>query len=363
MNKKVCIVFIDAFSYKAFNIAEGIKFKHTTHKLVPGVGYSSNLHHQIFSGNTPDEVNFFTDYAFIENHKKIRTNRFSNFLDEFGSISDVYRFFLQRFKLQKKNNIPYSEKNAFKETSLYKFKHAVTSNICDIAFKCINEVELSANFKKAEELLKSGDDNVILIIEEMDKLGHIFGPDSNEYLNYGNEVVKQVNDFYEKFSELSNDGVFILLSDHGMFPVDVGVDVLDSLYSKYGLPGKDYFVYNDSVYLRLWIKDEVIKNNICDFLSNMDFLHYIDSEARIKYGITKTDFGDLIFCLKEGYMFKPNCFDIMLKSLPKGMHGYIDESDGASGIFVINKQLNINNQVSASNVYSILVKYLNNHTQ
>ena len=119
MGKPLCVGFSDAFAYRTYALLGGIEGYFSQKKIIPGIGYSSNLHYLLFDGKTPDELGFFTDYSWLPAKVK-KTNRLHRMCDNIETVNNLYRFFSRRFT-KNQTNIPFSEKAFFVQTGKYKF--------------------------------------------------------------------------------------------------------------------------------------------------------------------------------------------------------------------------------------------------
>ena len=89
-------------------------------------------------------------------------------------------------------------------------------------------------------------------------------------------------------------------------------------------------------------------------------LVYLDDALRQEFGATDKQFGDLLYRLKQGYVFDPSCFGITGHAICAGMHGYMEHSDEASGIVVTNMRLGERKEIGANIVYREIIRYLEN---
>lgn len=64
----------------------------------------------------------------------------------------------------------------------------------------------------------------------------------------------------------------------------------------------------------------------------------------------------MIYRIKEGYTFDPNCFGITGHSICAGLHGYMEHTDSASGIIVTDIDLSCDDDIGANEIFSRIVK-------
>lgn len=208
-----------------------------------------------------------------------------------------------------------------------------------------------ACFDKAESLLNSGSKKVVVVLEELDHTGHAVGSLGKKYIASAKEILIRTTKLFNEFRQRYPDCLCILISDHGMSDVMCGVNIMDSLKKEFGHPGSKYQIYTDSVYLRLWSDDEKLLEKISTFLNKIDLLVMLKDEERKRYGVLNRGCGDKIFRLREGYVFQPNCFGLSIRGGVKGIHGFMEASDSASGILVINRQLSNDQEIDAYEVF------------
>ena len=115
------------------------------------------------------------------------------------------------------------------------------------------------------------------------------------------------------------------------------------LENKFGKQNKkSYIAYSDSAIMCIWSENEKLKKEITKYLNSRGEGHLLTEEERKKYRTADRKFGDLIFNLREGYVFAENWFG---KSIRKpspdgaGMHGFWPElsaKDQMACILLIN---------------------------
>lgn len=358
----ICVVFADAFAskcYKTLNVSELSEYY--TYQLIPGVAYSSNLHYQIFQGKTPDDVGFFCDNEFIGASQN-NPSKLKRTLDRIDSANTIYRW--MSYKLGRPiTNIPYSESKSFKNTGKYLFKQDGDCIVFGRKVDKVTEDKYNSNiaFDKANDLLKNGCENMILVLNELDHKGHHVSCLGENYRAAAQNIVNRTVELFEAFRERYTNSYCLLISDHGMSYVHSSLNIYDRLYDQFGLPGKDYYFINDSVYLRLWFFNDKLKMDMMSWLDKIDALTLIPDCEREHFGITEYKFGELIYRLHEGYVFCPNSFNALIKGVPAGMHGYMENTETASGIVVSSSKIFEGNAIEARRVYEVITNYLNSN--
>ncbi|MHA1285227.1 MAG: alkaline phosphatase family protein [Promethearchaeota archaeon] len=367
MNKIFIVIFIDALSYKRgkkfFKKLQNEMKDLSLIKLTPGIGYSFNLHWEIFEGLNPDKLESFTDIS-IKFPKKIKQSRYINKLYSFFDQTLFANFFMRSFLrlIGSKRNIPLSEKEFFYLKNDYLFNLKDDSSFVDLfnrKMKIIKHEDLNVSFERAKIEIDKGNINTNIIIENLDHIGHLYGGSSEQYEKFSEIVFNKIIDFIFYLKRKQKKMYFLIISDHGMVDVKLSIDLQSILFDKFGVPGNNYFSIFDSVYLRIWGENNKIVLEIYKFLNSLEILKILNKFERKRYGITKSIFGDIIGVLKEGYIFSPNNFCFFLKKLPRGMHGYIENSENASGVIMTNlKEFNKMNEVKVSEVYRLITNSL-----
>ncbi len=331
MYRPLCVVFADAFAYGCYNSLQGLN-GYNLCKINPGIGYSSNLHYTLFDGKRPDDVGFLTDYNWSNNSSE-SIRWLQKKCDTIVTLNNLYRLCRRTF-LKKFDNIPFSEASYFSNEGKYKF---MQNGACYVFGRRVSksyEKEYRKSFQLAHQYINNGDDGIIVVLEELDHCGHEVGCTGKEYVDYAVKIVGETNTLFTRFESIHPDGVCILISDHGMSDVKCSVDIVNGLERCFGLPGGKYQFYNDSVYLRLWSDSPTVLHDLKEYLDTIDILVYITDEQRKICGAVSAAYGNLIYRLREGFSFEPNCFGVALRGGPKGLHGYMEPTDMASGILV-----------------------------
>lgn len=356
MDRPLCVVFADAFAYSSYNMLGGLGNEYSVRKIKPGIAYSSNLHYLLFDGKTPDDVSFFTDYSWLQATYE-EQGKIKKILDQIDIFNNIYRAF-ERKITKRRDNIPFSERNFFVCKGKYKFMEPGECFVFGKKVVKAYEKTPSESFNLAEQMVCNGEKGIIVVLEILDHVGHEVGANGEKYLIAAEEIIKRSRGLFAKFKEKNPNGICVLISDHGMGDVLTGVDILNPMKRIFGLPGEKYQVYNDSLYLRVWADNPQMLLELKTYLDKIDCMYQIDDQARKKYGVTKKEFGDLIYVLKNGYFFNPNCFGVSLRGRIAGLHGYMEPLDQVSGIFVT--ESSSDEMIDAMDVFNEINKKLIN---
>ena len=344
-------IFIDALPYTEITEKYSDWFSDMQiAELQPNIAYSSSLHWQLYCNKYPDERGVLVDWAKMpEKNKAVRF--FATVLrplDSMGDLGIYSRKFLDRyiFRANKFANIPYKFRKDFSENGKYLFWDEKTYRAEKIfnGYTVVSQDEGHISFeetvKKLENAIKNGDKNIFTAMGFTDQLGHkcrrgeIYHKRVKPYMAEMHRVISE----YLKSNPAEE---VIIISDHGMSTINEKVDLC--LEKKFGKQSKkSYIAYSDSAVMCIWCGDEMLKKEIAEYLGSQSEGHLLTEEEREKYRAADRKFGDLIFNLREGYVFAESWFG---KSLRKpspdgaGMHGFWPElsaKDQMACILLIN---------------------------
>ncbi len=155
-----------------------------------------------------------------------------------------------------------------------------------------------------------------------DRLGHKYGPESEEVGKRLGEIDTIVREVITTGTRANSSVHFVIFSDHGMVPVKGHVDLMNILKR---LPVKirqDYIVFLNSTVAGFWFKSQQAKDLIIEELGKIEPGMILDKSKLGQLEIDKigSEYGDLLFALKEGHVFLPDFY--RRRKPPKGMHGY-----------------------------------------
>lgn len=163
---------------------------------------------------------------------------------------------------------------------------------------------------------------ILFRLGSLDKLGHRYGPESEEVTRRISAIDTIVREITEKENRSASKSYFIIFSDHGMVPVREHIDIVSLLK---GLPVKmpgDYIMFLNSTVACFWFGNGRAREIISEALGRVA-AGTVLNEANLKeLEINKigTEYGELLFALKEGKVFFPDFY--RRRKSPKGMHGY-----------------------------------------
>lgn len=370
IDKSVLIIFIDGFPYRFIKKTKYIKKFPVKVKVKPSIGYSINIKAEIFGGYSPDQLGWFCKWDY---DPKSKFRWFAPFFYAFDVFKDIYLINRGLHRVLSKifgdlGNIPFKylpfiSKNSvdifspfFFGDSLLKLDNlkVISSEI----FKLNKPIEIDYKiFKQGLKYIQENPmRNILLTFIALDYIGHWKGPNSKEYYKYILRMDEYVEELKTQYLKINKNGLVIVLSDHGMSEVKKGVRL--NLERLFGKPNKNkYFYIMDGTILRFWCFNFEICEKIKKYLNELHFGKVLSEEERIKYGITRRKFGDIIFLINEGYMFCPSFWG---NKLSKGMHGYHPDFENQKGIFLFSQESFKfeNKELTPKNLYTFLKKLL-----
>lgn len=358
------IIFIDALpASKEFKIDKLNKVE-----LIPNLGYSVNLHNEIFNGKSPDEMGFFGEYIYYSNVSltKKYLYKFLNIL-EFApfDLNKLFKIFLRKFLGVKIGQIPFRMVPFFKRKGKYPFigecssildgfKKFVTDDMKNgIGKRDVIAIDNFFKYIKNENLNK----HIFLSLCDLDGIGHKYGTKSKEYHSRLSFLKLNCNKILSSYLKLFPYEPVILLSDHGMSDVDKYIDptkTIRYIEKKYNL-----HCFFDSLYLHIFFKDTKClkyKEEIESLLKSSLPVKIFSNSQRASYGITNSDFGHIICLLEDRKAFSPNLFGF--KKL-KSYHGYMPNNKNNMGVFYsFNLKTEITTSLSSLDAHKIIAENL-----
>jgi predicted AlkP superfamily pyrophosphatase or phosphodiesterase len=344
----VLIIFIDSLPYERVKEMNYLSSMNSVSPLKPGFGYSVNLHAELFSGKTPDEIGFFGEWVYDENHRK--QNILSKFL--YGFLNKIERnwlfggkllhYAIKRILKRDTAYIPFNILHLFEQRGTYPLtdKNNTQSILTDYSFseaisdyyrKPVGEKDIVA-LESARKYIRNKDKNIFVSLCDLDGIAHEYGTNSDHYKNRLVELDGNCSELIEgHLKNHPNDSVYIC-SDHGMSNASIEVDL--DLEGRFGYPNPDKLVYfYDSLYLHVWSKDEKILSDVSNYLNTRKEGCIISSSERSEYCISSKKFGDVVYLLHENHAFNPNYFGYFML---KAYHGYHPDLKSSKGIFISN---------------------------
>jgi hypothetical protein len=182
----------------------------------------------------------------------------------------------------------------------------------------------------------SADDRLVFLhLQELDALGHAYGPESSELLTAIRRADEYVRDVVTALRSRVDRLDVILFSDHGMVPVTGTVDVWSAVTSTGCVPGRDVVFFLDSTMARFWFPTDVARGAIERVLAALPG-NVLDARERRRLDIDGCDprNGELFFLASPGHVIIPNFFQANADHT-RGMHGCEPDCPDNMGIVLV----------------------------
>lgn len=330
-------IFADALPYTEMksnyiNWIDGMQLA----ELQPNIGYSSSLHWQLYCDKYPDDRNIFVDWGRVSERNRVvcTVAKILRPFDNGGNITVFIKKLLDRviFRRNAFANIPFKFREDFSEIGKYLFwdKDTYTKEEMFDGYKVISQDEGHISFdiatKRLEHEINNGEKNIMFVTGFADALGH----KTRRGAVYSERLVpymKRLGNLIKLYHEKNPSEDVLLVSDHGMSTIKKRLDL--GLEKKFGEQSqKTYIAYSDSCIMCIWSDDVILINKIQDYLKTRNEGHLLSSNERKYYNVTKKQFGNLIYILREGVCFANSWFGKSLKRPSfdgEGMHGFWPE--------------------------------------
>jgi len=176
----------------------------------------------------------------------------------------------------------------------------------------------SAIIRSIPRLLETYD-ALFFKLNSLDRLGHEYGSLSDavkQRVHYFDGLLRRLVETLDK------DVVLIVMSDHGMVPVNHTFDITGFLDSRGFEYGRHYISFVGATYVSLWFKNEKCRDAIVKELNKLEVGSFLTLEDKVRLGIDKIgkEYGEEIFVSEEHNVFFPEFYHVRRPS--KGMHGY-----------------------------------------
>lgn len=361
MNKNL-IVFIDAFPYKSLKHAKYLSsFSHKA-KVIPGIGYSINVKAEIFGDYTPDDAGFFCEWMYDPNAPLRKYQSIFSLIHNFSRLNYYGDRILHKVisKLLGENifNIPFNCLGYFKISGncAYEDNFHLPTIFSENSFKKVLYSRYPSTGNRDQQVFSEAKKvvnedvytNIFVALADLDYLTHMVGVGSPEHTKKIKQLDEELGSLCTQFLEKNPDANLIILSDHGMANVKGSVKV--DLESHFGEPSEEsYIQFIDSTMLRVWTFKKSLGEDIEEYLSSFSHGMILTPEERKKFGVFSRKFGDIIFLLNEGLVFRPSYFG---RKLPRAMHGYHPKLESQEGMTTSNciSEKNVNTR----ELYNIL---------
>lgn len=173
-------------------------------------------------------------------------------------------------------------------------------------------------------------------LQELDGLGHAFGPNSRQ-VRKGIQVMDGLcRNLIETLKKRYQRVNLVLFGDHGMVNVTRTLD-LEVRLARTGLVhGVDYAYFLDSTMARFWFHHAAARAVVQDALGNITGGRMLDASAMKHYGIDCCDYrnAEAVFLADPGVLIFPNYFQASGEPI-RGMHGYDPDCADNLGAFIL----------------------------
>lgn len=349
------IIFVDAWPYKYAPMSIRCQ------PLKPNLGYSVNLHNEIFAGKSPDDMGFFGEY-YRKNEAKSKLIYLGRFLDIVlpKKISGLFKVALRKLFGIRIGQLPFADIALYERKGTYPFVGESSSLIEDFRSYVTDSMK-STGLGKRDNIavnnllfdLRNGNiapnDNIFISLCDLDGLGHKYGVGSPEYLARLEILETWINEMVNEYMSLGEDLKYFLLSDHGMMNVEKHIDItkwVKLMEHKYKCN-----IFYDSLYV--YIHSDVLFSN--EDLRKINEVIWFNNEERIEFGIVDKSFGTHIGVMRPGYALSPNKFGF---SKMKAYHGYVPTDDLKQNFGIVSSNTALPENITSRSMFAVLYENL-----
>lgn len=333
--------------------------------------FGSNIFATMWSGKKPSKCGYFTKYYFNSKSSLKYYWLFPRFIRNaaYNLIQTVKRRHyytlldknpkIKHFQIAKQVHYfekDFSEGNSFfdeikkSDKSYIFYEHPVLCINGKISY-CLGKGDNKSRIKRFQNLLKDNPskDFNFLMLRDTDRLGHNFGPESNEVKECLKKTDNGIKQLLRQISP-KNSAIFIM-AGYSMVQAKSYLDIALKLPPF----GKGYIYFLDSTMARFWFFDNNKKKEVMKALSGIKEGHVLSRKEIAAYGIDFKDnrFFEEIFRANAGIVINP-CF--FHNNKVRGMHTYGLKSPEEYGFIISNQGLN--KRIYATELKSLFVKAL-----
>jgi hypothetical protein len=327
------VVFVDALPFEHLARLPRLSAWEWQSRLVPGFGYSINLHAELFAGLAPDDVGFFGEWTL--DPERAPGRRYAALLPALDRLFRPYvlnrglqALLTRRYRPGRiMPNLPLSrladfaihgEKvtdQAFPAPTIFRRHPALQVVAAPGLAKGARDAALVA---RARATIEGGARQVYVPLPDLDGIGHTDRTTGPRWAAQLAAIDGWVDELASRFLARHPDGDVFVVSDHGMADVRGGVSF--EIERELGPQRRDRYLYfTDSTLLRIWVADPELGPAIADHLDRSAVASLVTHDERVAYGLVDPAFGDFIAVLDEGLCFRPSTF---ARNIPAAMHGY-----------------------------------------
>ena len=178
-------------------------------------------------------------------------------------------------------------------------------------------------------------DFAFLFVGDLDRIGHRYGPDSEQREEMLRRVDSGIGQIYARAASLYEEVHLVVFGDHGMVEVE-RYESLEETIRAAGLDMRKDLYFLDSTFARFWVEDPGRRAHLERLLDDLPFGRVISGADRARYRIRYPHnyFGDVLFAVDDAVLIHPSFYSTG-RYPPKGMHGYLPGCrDNESAFFV-----------------------------
>jgi hypothetical protein len=342
----VLIVFIDSLPHALLGALPGLGGAREQWPIVPGFGYSANIHAELFAGLLPDDVGYFGEWGYDPTSSP--GWRIRGLLPVLDALCRPYVLNRGLQHLLTRRYHPGTPMPNIRLRDLAKFalqgRHILDDpkgwpypslfrdypQLQALSIPRVPRQERDqALVARGRELVDVAD-QLLLPLPDLDSFGHAYGIDHPVYRAHVARLDAWTGDLKQRFLARHRKGHVFVVSDHGMANVRRGV-YLD-IEEQIGRPGSEsYDYFSDANLLRVWVHEPSLLPQVRAYLEGFGHGQLVGDVERERYGLTSSRFGQCIYVLEEGLAFEPSTF---ARHKPVGMHGYHPLAPGQQALLV-----------------------------
>jgi hypothetical protein len=348
MPEAVLVVFIDAYPFWALQGSRLPALLPSVHAVRPGFGYSINCQTELFIGKTPDEVGYWCEYSCEPGNGMVRGGALGalDFFRPWRLPNRALHKVVERVMRQPIKDIPFGYLRYFRKTGKELFSHdfpfpSVLTREGVRVFSYKDFLELPTPEARDRRIFDAGikavqdtqTKAVVLALGNLDQIGHWYRPGTDTYWACRDAIEQRTIDVMEVFARTHPRGTMIVISDHGMSPIDKTVRL--DIERAFGVPRPERYLYFvEGTILRIWSADARLREELQSFVSEFRDVEVIAGEERTRLGVSNPSFGDIIAVTHDHVMWVPSFWGAQPSA---GMHGYHPRYEQQLGIFLSNR--------------------------
>lgn len=330
----VLIVFVDSLPYRLLPRMPNLNAVEEKWSIIPGFGYSVNIHAELFAGLLPDDVGYFGEWMYnppaspgwrMRKLLPILDALFRPYLLNRGlqylltrnyrpghSMPNIPLRHLDKFAMGGKHIL--NDPQAYPHPSLFtQFPH-----LHFLLMPRLSRGERDRHLYETGLAAIEEAKSLFIPLPDLDSFGHHNGMNGEPYQRHMARLDEWIPTLWNRFLQGHPKGHIFTISDHGMVNVRQGIHL--DIEEQVRRASSDTYVYfSDANLLRVWVFDEPLRDPIRSYLEQSEGGQLVTPDERQEYGITSPHFGHFIYVLEEGLAFEPSTF---ARHKPKGMHGY-----------------------------------------